>query len=211
MTQSFKAFCHPDHTVPKHIILRAAEKILNVFDIEQQTPGWQVYSKRYVWVHMERVNGIICSGPTPPGDSQFSSPSSSGTRCFLWRKSFLHPDPRCCGNHTLLLQYLSLEDAHGRGVVVGVGLLLLCCFPEGWADSRLLSNHERACLWGGKQLYSSFQKGEPGFVFLICTGKQVLLFLHDRWQSNSTRLIHSLQSIRVWIQKFPMSYFQWTY
>lgn len=48
MTQSFTAFCHPDHTVPKHIILRAAEKILNVFDIVQQTPGWQVYSKRYV-------------------------------------------------------------------------------------------------------------------------------------------------------------------
>lgn len=62
--------------------------------------------------------------------------------------------------------------------VEGTGLLLLCCFPEGWPGWELRLNPERACLWGDKQTYSSLKKGEPYFIFLICTGDKCY-FIND--------------------------------
>lgn len=122
-----------------------------------------------VW-HLFRPNppwGIVSSVLLPAQThgvsvkEEFPSPWSS----MLWQSHLSAPIPVPVGCPWEL----------GEG---GAGLLPLHCFSEGWADSRLLSNYERACLWGGKQLYSSFQKGELGFVFLTCTGKQMLLFLH---------------------------------
>lgn len=111
---------------------------------------------------MERINGIICSAPNLLG--AVSSPSSSGTLVLHVRKRELPPS-----SSTLLLAVTSIISnmcpCRMPMGVEGTVILLLCCFPEGWAGNGLLPKHERACLWGGKHTYALVWKSENQILF----------------------------------------------